>query len=60
MRRGLAESDGEGEVVGGVVIMRFGENAYGVIRNVKATIEQLNARGCPPAWTSRPSTTARP
>ena len=43
LRRGLAESDGEGEAVGGVVIMRFGENADRVIRNVKTKLEQLRA-----------------
>ena len=47
LRRGLADSDGEGETVGGVVVMRFGENADRVIRNVKAKIEQLRA-GLPP------------
>ncbi|MCH8851569.1 MAG: efflux RND transporter permease subunit [Planctomycetes bacterium] len=41
IRRGLAESDGEGEVVGGIVIMRSGENALEVIRNVKAKINDL-------------------
>ena len=43
LRRGLAESDGDGEAVGGVVIMRFGENADRVIRNVKTKLEQLRA-----------------
>jgi len=41
MRRGIAELNGEGEVVGGVVVMRFGENAQTVIDNVKAKIENL-------------------
>jgi Cu(I)/Ag(I) efflux system membrane protein CusA/SilA len=41
LRRGLADLDGEGEVVAGVVIMRFGENALEVIRNVKARLELL-------------------
>jgi len=41
MRRGIAELDGEGEVVGGVVVMRFGENALTVIQNVKAKLEEL-------------------
>jgi Cu(I)/Ag(I) efflux system membrane protein CusA/SilA len=41
MRRGLADLDGEGEVVGGVVIMRYGENALQTIENVKAKLEQL-------------------
>ncbi|OGC90440.1 MAG: cation transporter [candidate division Zixibacteria bacterium RBG_16_53_22] len=41
MRRGLAESDGEGEVVGGIIVMRFGENALQVIENVKKKLESL-------------------
>ncbi len=41
MRRGVAELDGRGEVVGGVVIMRFGENAQKVIEQVKAKITEL-------------------
>ena len=40
-RRGLAELDGEGEVVGGIVIMRYGENALDVIDRVKARLAQL-------------------
>lgn len=41
MRRGIAELDGEGEVVGGVVVMRFGENAQKTIEGVKAKLEEL-------------------
>ncbi len=41
MRRGVAELDGRGEVVGGVVIMRFGENAQKVIERVKAKIAEV-------------------
>jgi Cu(I)/Ag(I) efflux system membrane protein CusA/SilA len=41
MRRGVSEFNGEGEAVGGVVVMRFGENASQVIDNVKAKLEQL-------------------
>ncbi len=41
LRRGLAELDGEGEVVGGVVIMRFGENAERVIQQVRAKLEEV-------------------
>jgi Cu(I)/Ag(I) efflux system membrane protein CusA/SilA len=41
LRRGLAELDGEGEAVGGVVIMRVGENALKTIEAVKAKLEQL-------------------
>lgn len=46
-RRGIAERDGEGEVVGGIVVMRFGENALSVIENVKKKIEELKP-GLPP------------
>ncbi len=41
MRRGIAELDGEGEVVGGIVVMRFGENAQQTIDGVKAKLESL-------------------
>jgi Cu(I)/Ag(I) efflux system membrane protein CusA/SilA len=47
MRRGIAELDGEGEVVGGVVVMRSGRNALTTISNVKAKLESLKA-GLPP------------
>ena len=43
LRRGIAESDGLGEVVGGIVVMRFGENALKVINDVKAKIDALRA-----------------
>ena len=41
MRRGVAELNGEGEVAGGVVVMRFGENAQKTIELVKAKLESL-------------------
>ena len=41
MRRGLVELNGQGEVVGGVVIMRFGENALTVIERVKAKLKEV-------------------
>jgi Cu(I)/Ag(I) efflux system membrane protein CusA/SilA len=41
MRRGIAELNGEGETVGGIVVMRFGENAQQVIVNIKEKLEQL-------------------
>ena len=47
IRRGLAEGNGEGEVVGGIVVMRFGENARAVIDGVKAKLEELKP-GLPP------------
>jgi Cu(I)/Ag(I) efflux system membrane protein CusA/SilA len=43
MRRGVADLDGEGETVGGIIIMRFGENAQTTIDGVKAKIEALKA-----------------
>ena len=43
MRRGIAELNGEGEVVGGIVVMRFGENAQKTIDGVKAKLETLKA-----------------
>tara|TARA_R110002074_G_scaffold27774_3_gene80423 strand:- start:6578 stop:9709 length:3132 start_codon:yes stop_codon:yes gene_type:complete len=46
MRRGIAELNGEGEVVGGIVVMRFGENAQNVINGVKAKLEELK-KGLP-------------
>jgi Cu(I)/Ag(I) efflux system membrane protein CusA/SilA len=41
MRRGIAELDGKGEVVGGIVVMRYGENALKVIERVKEKIKQI-------------------
>jgi Cu(I)/Ag(I) efflux system membrane protein CusA/SilA len=41
MRRGLVELDGKGEVVGGIIIMRFGENALAVIDRIKAKLTEL-------------------
>lgn len=41
MRRGIAELNGEGETVGGIVVMRYGENAQQVIVKVKEKLEQL-------------------
>ena len=46
MRRGIAELDGEGEVVGGIVVMRFGENAQTIIEGVKAKLAKLQ-KGLP-------------
>jgi Cu(I)/Ag(I) efflux system membrane protein CusA/SilA len=40
MRRGIAELNGEGETVGGVVVVRYGANAYKVIQDVKQRLEQ--------------------
>ncbi|MCG8609776.1 MAG: CusA/CzcA family heavy metal efflux RND transporter, partial [Pseudomonadales bacterium] len=46
MRRGIAELNGEGEVVGGVVVMRFGENAQATIEGIKTKLEKLK-KGLP-------------
>ena len=46
MRRGIAELNGEGETVGGIVVMRYGENAQQVINGVKEKLEQLK-KGLP-------------
>jgi Cu(I)/Ag(I) efflux system membrane protein CusA/SilA len=43
LRRGLAELDGKGETVGGIVVMRFGENALKTIENVKKKLAELQA-----------------
>ncbi len=40
-RRGVAEFNGEGEVVGGIVLVRYKENTYDVIQKIKAKIELL-------------------
>ena len=42
-RRGITELNGEGEVVGGIAIQRYGENALSVIDNVKARLEDVKA-----------------
>ncbi|WP_160151930.1 efflux RND transporter permease subunit [Microbulbifer sp. ALW1] len=41
MRRGLSELDGKGEAVGGVIVMRFGENARAVIDGVRNRLQDL-------------------
>ena len=41
LRRGLADFDGQGDVVGGTVIMRYGENALNVIRRVKEKLSEI-------------------
>jgi len=47
MRRGVADLDGTGEVVSGIVIMRQGENALAVIDRVKAKLKEIEP-GLPP------------
>src|SRR5229473_3025182 len=41
IRRGVAELDGKGEAVGGIIVMRFGENALRVIEGVKAKLQEV-------------------
>ena len=43
MRRGVADLDGQGDVVGGIVVMRAGENALNVIQRVKTKLEDLKS-----------------
>ncbi|WP_421322071.1 efflux RND transporter permease subunit [Aeromonas veronii] len=43
MRRGIAELNGEGEVVGGIIVMRYGENAQHTIDGVKARLAELKS-----------------
>ncbi len=47
LRRGVADLDGEGDAVGGIVVMRQGENALAVIQRVKAKLHELEP-GLPP------------
>ena len=47
LRRGIADVNGEGEVVGGIVVMRYGENAQATIERVKTRIAELGP-GLPP------------
>ena len=42
-RRGIAELDGQGEVVAGIAVARYGENALEVVRNVKARMRDIVA-----------------
>ncbi|GLT19751.1 cation transporter [Vibrio zhanjiangensis] len=43
MRRGISELNGQGEAVGGVIVMRFGENASKVIEEVKEKLSHLQS-----------------
>ena len=42
-RRGVAELDGQGEVVGGIAVARYGQNAQGVIQNLKQRIAEISS-----------------
>lgn len=54
LRRGLADWNGEGETVGGVVVMRFGENALKTIEKVKEKLKELE-KGLPEGVTIKPA-----
>lgn len=53
VRRGITDLDGRGDAVGGIVVMRFGENALATIDRVKARLQQVQA-GLPPGVVVRP------
>ena len=53
IRRGVADLDGRGDAVGGIVIMRFGQNALTTINKVKARLAEV-AKGLPPGVVVRP------
>ena len=59
MRRGIAELDGEGEVTGGIIVMRSGKNALGNDPGGQGEDRAAEARACRRASRSSPSTTAR-
>ena len=59
MRRGIAELDGEGEVAGGIIVMRSGKNALETIDAVKAKLETLEAEPAAGRRDRRRPTTAR-
>ncbi len=54
LRRGVAEWNGEGETVGGIIVMRYGENALKVIEGVKKKLEDLK-KGLPEGVTLKTS-----
>ena len=54
MRRGLSEKNGQGEVVGGIVVMRYGENALKTIKLVKKKLEEIKP-GLPNGVVIRPA-----
>jgi Cu(I)/Ag(I) efflux system membrane protein CusA/SilA len=53
VRRGITDLDGRGDAVGGIVVMRFGENALATITRVKARLAEVQA-GLPPGVVVRP------
>ena len=58
MRRGISELDGEGEVVGGVVILRSGKNARETIAAVQTKLDELKASLPKASKSSRRTTVA--
>ena len=56
MRRGVADLDGEGDAVGGIVVMRQGENALNVIKRIEAKLEELKPSCRRASRSSRPTT----
>ena len=53
VRRGIADLDGRGDVVAGIVVMRFGENALATIDRIKQRLAEIEA-GLPPGVVIRP------
>ena len=53
VRRGITDLDGRGDAVGGIVVMRFGENALATIQRVKQKLAEVQA-GLPPGVVIRP------
>src|SRR5215207_3653657 len=53
VRRGITDLDGRGDAVGGIVVMRFGENARATIERVKSRLADV-AGGLPPGVVVRP------
>ncbi len=53
LRRGVLDFNGEGEAVGGIIVMRYGENALEVIEKVKQRLDEIKS-GLPPGVTIRP------
>ena len=53
VRRGVADFDGRGDAVGGIVVMRFGQNALTTIKNVKARLAEIQ-QGLPAGVVLRP------
>ncbi|MCF6245217.1 MAG: CusA/CzcA family heavy metal efflux RND transporter, partial [Sulfurovum sp.] len=44
-RRGMADLNGEGEVVGGIVMLRYGEDVYSALERIKAKMQELKVEG---------------